>query len=184
MTEGSVPRRYARALFELGMEAGIPDRLGGDLERFVALTRLGDGALGAVMANPVYAKSERARVLEQVLPRLALHALTTSFLRLLLEKDRMALVGDILREYQAIADRQANRVRASVATAFELTPAMRDDVSRALTAATGKQVVLETTVDPSLLGGIVARVGSTLYDASLRTRLDRLQLSLSTPARA
>lgn len=184
MTEGSVPRRYARALFDLGMEAGVPDRLGADLERFVALTRLGDGALGAVMANPVYTTSERAKVLEQVLPRLALHELTVRFLRLLLDKDRMAIVADILREYQAIADRQANRVRASVTTAFELTPAMRDEVARALAAATGKEVVLETTVDPSLLGGIVARVGSTLYDASLRTRLDRLQLSLSTPARA
>lgn len=184
MIEGSVPRRYARALFELGLEAGVPDRLGEDLARFVALATAGDGALGRVMSNPVYSGSERRAVLEAVLPRLGLHPVSASFLRLVLEKNRMAVTAEILREYEAIADRHAGRVRAVLTTAFELSPVLRAEVSRALEKATGKTVVVDTTVDRSLLGGMVARVGSTLYDASLRTRLERLQLSLATPARA
>lgn len=182
MVEGSIARRYARALLEIGRDEGQIDRLGDDLGRFARLLEGGD--LGNVMANPVFTLSERRAVLDRLLPGLALHAHAVNFLRLLLDKDRFAALPDIVREYRALADLEAGRVRATVTTAAELTPATRDAVATALARSTGKKVVLETKVDPALLGGLVAQVGGRVYDASLRTRLERLQLSLVNPSQA
>ncbi|MBM4392206.1 MAG: F0F1 ATP synthase subunit delta, partial [Deltaproteobacteria bacterium] len=84
--------------------------------------------------------------------------------------------------YRALADAAANRVRATVTTASAASPALRAKITRSLSASTGKDVVVEMKVDPALLGGMVARVGSKLYDASLRTRLEDLQVTLATTA--
>ena len=184
MIDGSVARRYAKALLELAREADQLDRILGDITRFEELCASGDGRLGDVLTNPLFTHAERSAMLEQIVPRFGLHPTTQNFLRLLVDKDRMAALPGIVREYRALADLAANRVRATVTTASPLDPATFADVQHALDKATGKNVVIETAVDPSLLGGIVARVGSIVYDASLRTRLDRLQLSLSAPLRA
>ncbi len=180
MVEGSIARRYARALLELGKEGDLVDRLGEDLTRFLRIARGGD--LVGVLSNPVYTGAERKGVLEAVLPGQALHPTTQNFLRLVLDKNRFAALPDILREYRAMADVHAGRVRALVTSSAELTPAAREQVRAALAEATGKTIVLEMQVDPSLLGGLTARVGSRVYDASLRTRLERLQLSLLHPS--
>lgn len=182
MVEGSIARRYARALLEIGREEGQIDRLGDDLARFVRLVTGGD--LGVVMANPVFTQAERRAVLDRLLPGLALHPHVVSFVRLLLDKDRFAAIIDIAREYRALADEVAGRVRATVTTAAELTTTTQDAVATALARSTGKKVVLETKVDPALLGGLVAQVGGRVYDASLRTRLERLQLTLVNPSQA
>lgn len=184
MVEGSIARRYAKALLEIGREENQVDRFGDDLERFARLLKTGGGEVGNVMSNPVFTLSERRKVLDGLLPGLALHPHTLNFLRLLLDKDRFAALDGIVREYRALADDEAGRVRALVTTAAELTPATREAVTRALAQSTGKKVVLETKVDPSLLGGLVAHVGGRVYDASLRTRLDRLQLTLVNPSQA
>ena len=118
------------------------------------------------------------------MPGLALHPHTVNFLRLLLDKDRFAALPGVVREYRALSDAEAGRVRATVTTASELSPAMREAVNSALTQTTGKKVLLESRVDPSLLGGLVAQVGGRVYDASLRTRLERLQLTLVNPSQA
>ena len=184
MVEGSVARRYAKALFELAHEAGAMDTVLADVERFEAMCAAEGGIVGKALTNPLVTKDERARVLAHFLPDLKLTALSGNFLRLLSDKGRMNTLGDIIREYRALTDAEANRVRATVTTASPLDAATRDEVRSALEARTGKTVVVATQVDPSLLGGMVARVGSVVYDASLRSRLDRLQLSLSAPIRA
>lgn len=181
MLEGSIARRYARALLEIAREGGLTDRMGDDLARFA---RLVEGQLATVMGNPVFTQQERTGVLEAVLPGQALHPTVANFLRLLMEKGRFGVLPDIVREYRDLADQEAGRVRAVVTSATELSAATRDQVAQALTQATGKKVVIETRVDPTLLGGLVARVGSRVYDASLRTRLDRLQLALVHPSQA
>jgi F-type H+-transporting ATPase subunit delta len=182
MTEGSIARRYAKALLEIAREENALDRVGEDLVRMSRTVET--SALSGVIANPSFTLAERRAVLDAVLPGQALHARTVTFLKLLLDKDRFGALADISREYRALADAELGRVRAVVTTATELTPASRDEVASALSRATGKKVVLDTTVDPTLLGGIVARVGDKVYDASLRTRLDRLQLALTNPSQA
>ncbi|MFZ5482325.1 MAG: ATP synthase F1 subunit delta [Myxococcota bacterium] len=182
MTEGSIARRYAKALLEIAREENQVDKIGEDLVRFARLVET--TPLGGVVANPSFTREERRAVLERVIPGSALHPRTVTFLKLLLDKDRFGAVADIAREYRALADAELGRVRATVTTAADLTPSNREQIVAALSHATGKKVVLETKVDPTLLGGIVARVGDKVFDASLRTRLERLQLALTNPSQA
>lgn len=184
MVEGSVARRYARALMDLARETGTVATVEGELRRFHAVYQADGAQLGNALSNPVITLAERHAVLEAVLPRLGFGGLTSNFLRLLLDKDRMAVLADVVREFRALADAEENRVRATVTTAFPMDAAMEAEVAAALSKSTGKNVELTTQVDAQLLGGMVARVGSVVYDASLRTRLDRLQLQISQPVKA
>jgi F-type H+-transporting ATPase subunit delta len=182
--EGSLARRYAKALLELAQEAGTADAIGVQLDALVSVSSSGgEGAtLLEVMSNPGFTPSERKGVLESLLPRLGLAPLLQNFVRLVLDKDRFAAMPDIAREYRALADAAAHRVRATVTTATPASAALQKEIAAALSSATGKNVVLEARVDPSLLGGLVARVGDKLIDASLRTRLESLQVALATTA--
>jgi F-type H+-transporting ATPase subunit delta len=182
MTDGSLARRYAKALLELGQEAGKPDVFGSQLESFVALCLANDGQLHSAMCNPGFTPAERRAVLDALLPRLALEPMMVNFLRLVLEKDRFEALPGISREYRALADALANRVRASITTASPASPALQGEIARTLSLATGKTVVVDAQVDPTLLGGMVARVGGRVFDASLRTRLESLQVTLATTA--
>lgn len=182
MTEGSIGRRYAKALFGLAVDDQAVDAVGAQLDALVAAATANGGQVMAVMVNPGFTSPERRAVLDAVIPGLGLSPLVTNFVRLVLDKDRFAAVPDIAREYRALADAAANRVRATVTTATAASPALQAQVARALAQATGKNVVVEMRVDPTLLGGMVARVGGKLYDASLRTRLDEIQASLATTA--
>lgn len=184
MTEGSVSRRYAKALLQIAQEVNSVDRYGNDLEKFWDVARLENGLLANALANPVFTKPERKLVLERVLPGMNLDNTVCNFLRLLLDKNRMDGMEGIVREYRAFADIEANRVRATVTTSAPLDAAAREQVLRALEISTGKSVVLDARVDPTLLGGMVAQVGSRVFDASLRSRLERLTLTLTDPARA
>jgi len=180
--EGSLARRYAKALLELAQEAQAADPVGAQLDAFVTLCNQGDARLLGVMNNPSFTPSERKAVLDAILPQLPLHPTLRNFVRLVLDKNRFGAMPDIAREYRALADAAANRVRATVTTAAPASPALQKDIAAALAATTGKAVLLEVKVDPSLLGGMVARVGSRVFDASLRTRLETLQVTLATTA--
>jgi F-type H+-transporting ATPase subunit delta len=182
MVDGSLARRYARALLDIGRERGNVDALGADLGRFLEVGRI--GGLLETLANPVYTQVERRRVLEAVLAKMTLTPVAANFLRLVLDKDRMAAFPDIVRAYGALADEHAGRVRATVTTAAPVSDAHRAALTSALAASTGKQVVLTAVVDPTLLGGMTVRVGSKLIDASLKSRLEALQLSLLHPSAA
>lgn len=184
MTEGSVTRRYAKALLEIAQETHAVDHYGNDLERFWNVCQLDDNRLASALSNPIFTLPERRLVLERVLPGLNLDATVANFLRLLLEKRRMDGLEGIVRDYRAFADVEANRVRASVTTAASLDAISRVQVQRALEVATGKSVVLDARVDAGLIGGMVAQVGSRVFDASIRSRLERLALTLADSGRS
>ena len=184
MTEGSVARRYARAFFEIASEEGKVDDFAQELHRILATLESAGQETQSVLSNPTFTLVERRSVLERLLPELHLHHTTRNFARLLLDKGRFDQLAGIYRAYQEMADEAANRVRVEVIASGEMSAPMRDAVSRALSASTGKHVVLNTRVDPSLLGGIIARVGSRVYDASLQTRLDNIQRALLESAQA
>jgi F-type H+-transporting ATPase subunit delta len=182
MVAGSLARRYARALLDIGREHGNVDALGADLVRFLEVGRLGN--LLETLANPVYTQVERRRVLDAVLVRVTVAPVAANFLRLVLDKNRMAAFPDIVRAYGELADVHGGRVRATVTTASVVSETNRAALTAALAASTGKLVVLTAVVDPSLLGGMTVRVGSKLIDASLKSRLEALQLSLLHPSAA
>jgi F-type H+-transporting ATPase subunit delta len=140
MADGSLARRYARALLSIGQEGDLLGKISADLLGFQDILDLGDGELRAALANPGITTAERRAVLEAVLGALSLNAHSASFLRLLLDKGRFFALDDIIREYGVLADEIAGRVRATVTTAKPLTKTLAEKVAKSLEAATGKTV--------------------------------------------
>lgn len=187
MAERMLARRYARAFIEIAEEADAVESLGADLDKALAAVRAHEDLLFTALANPVFAPDERRRVLDEVIPRIGLHPLVQNLLRLLLAKGRFDLLPLVEEEYRAGADARAGRVRVVVETAEPLGPQLEAEVRATLERVTGKTVLLDTRVEPALIGGMVARLGGKVYDASVRNRLDTLRntlLNLTTAAEA
>jgi F-type H+-transporting ATPase subunit delta len=167
---GSVARRYAKALFELGVQKGNFEALGQQLE---ALARLyGDSReLRQTLENPVFKQSQKRKIVEALLPQLAQDVVVRNFVLLLVDRNRIAVLPLISRAYQELTDRQLGQVRAVVTSAKPLDMATEGEIKRALEKRTGKKVLMKSEVDPTLIGGVVARVGDLILDGSLRTRL-------------
>lgn len=173
-----IARRYAQAMAEVAEPEGLMETVGRDLEAFSALMERDGGSLGDALASPVFTTEERRAVLEQLLPKLSLHRLTANLLHVVNDKKRFSLLPAISRAFRDLADARANRARITVQTASPLTPELERDVRAALERATRKSVILTTEVRPELIGGIVAKVGDTVYDSSIRTQLDKIKQAL------
>lgn len=174
MAAGSVSRRYARALFSMGVDRGTFEQLGKELEAFSDLWS-GSAELRQAMENPVFKVSEKRAVLQNILPRVAPTSEVQKFILLLLERRRLQGVAAISRAYRELADAHTGRVRAHVTSAQPLAAAELERVRQSLAKRTGKQVILESSVDPALIGGLVARVGDLVLDGSVRTQLGTLR---------
>ncbi|MFT4974470.1 MAG: F-type H+-transporting ATPase subunit delta [Myxococcota bacterium] len=179
MAEGALSRRYARALIGIGQELDQVDAFADDLSTFTAALSLDDGLLSLVLSNPGLTSTERRDVLQAVLARLQLSRTVDNFLNLLLDKSRLLLFEKIQAAYQEMADELAGRVRATVTTAAPMQPAEAAQISGVLSTAMSCTVTVDYQVDPELIGGIVARVGDTVFDASIRTRLQDMRERLS-----
>jgi len=174
----NVAKRYADALIEVAVEADQTPRIGQDLATFESVLMAYDGLLISVMASPVFTTEERDDVLLQILPKLGLHELSANLFRVMNTNRRLGIFSEFRRQFDALADGRAGRVRVQVSTAEALSPQLETEIKAALEASTGKTVLVEHTIDPSLIGGMVARVGGTVYDSSLRTRLEQLHHTL------
>jgi F-type H+-transporting ATPase subunit delta len=174
---GSVARRYARALFGIGVDSGTFEALGQEIGDLAALWA-GSPELRQALENPVFRPSEKRAVLEQILPRVAPTAEVRRLALLLLERRRILLLPAIANAYRAFADAHSGRVRARVTSAEPLAPAALDRVRRSLEERTGKKVIVETAVDADLIGGVVAQVGDLVLDGSIRTQLADLRQKL------
>jgi F-type H+-transporting ATPase subunit delta len=170
---GSIARRYARALFEIGVDKGTFEALGQELETLATLYRE-SLELRHTLENPVFKISQKRAILEKLLPRVAPSRVVQTFALLLVERRRIAALPNIARAYQELTDAQLGRVRATVSSAKPLDVLTVAEIQRALERRTGKKVLMKTEVDPTLIGGVVARVGSLVLDGSLRTRLATL----------
>ncbi len=178
MGDRSIARRYATAFIALAAENRAVDKLGEDLTKALALMDANDGQLYTALSNPVFTSEERKAVLAKVVPMVKLKALTRNMLNLMLDNGRFALLRDVVEVYSEMADDKAGRARVLVETAEPLTPQLESEVRTMLESVTGKTVTIETKVSPELIGGIVARIGSRVYDASIRTRLENVKTAL------
>ena len=174
---GSVARRYARALFGIGLDAGKFEALGNELTGLAALWNESD-ELRMALENPVFRPEEKRAVLERILPQVAPTPEVQRFVLLLLERRRIVLLPAIARAYRDLTDAEVGQVRAEVTSSQELAPATLDRVRRSLEQRTGKKVIVTSTVDPELIGGLVARVGDLVLDGSVRTQLEDLRTRL------
>ncbi len=175
---GKVARRYARALVMLAEEHHKHEALANDLGRVTSELKRHPALRRQLLDPALDLGVRRERLLVAVKP-LAIDRLTQNFLCLLLDNHRFAEIDAIAAEFQRQLDVLAGRVRAQVTTAVQLQPLARNRLQMALKRLTGKQVVLETVVDPAILGGVVTQVGHVLIDGSLRAQLERLKTELT-----
>lgn len=179
MTPATAARRYARALFDVVVQQqGDLDRVGSELDAFAALVA-GSAPLSAVITNPaVPAAKKRALVDALVAEAGPVTDPVARTLGLLADRDRLGLVAQIARAYGERVMDHRQIVRADVTTAVPLDGDRAAALASALGAATGRQVLVEQKVDPSILGGVVARVGSVVYDGSVARQLEKMKESL------
>jgi F-type H+-transporting ATPase subunit delta len=170
----SVARRYARALLSLGLEEGKFEQYGDEIEAVVRAMKE-SRELGFLFTNPGYALQQRQGAVDAVAGALKLSPVTINFLRLLVDRQRIADLPQIARSYRAMVDQQAGRVRATVTSAGPLSDDELGRLREALGRMTGRSIVLEAKTDSSLLGGAVTQVGTTMLDGSLRTQLLRMR---------
>lgn len=178
MADGSLARRYARAMISLAQEIGHTDLFAMQLESFLTVVQQDGGLLGSVLGNPGLTTIERRAILDRVLERMSLHPHVASFLKLLVDKNRFGHLDEILPAYLDMADDLSGRARATVTTARPLSPAMAEQVKASLQASTGRTVILTQKVDARIIGGMVVRLGDTIYDTSIRARLDSVEAAL------
>jgi F-type H+-transporting ATPase subunit delta len=173
----SVARRYARALFSLGLEEARHERYGEELEAVVRALDESREA-GAAIRNPGYTQQQRHGAVDALASVLQLSPLVVSFLRLLVDRQRSADLAAIARAYRSMVDLQESRVRATVTAAEPLGKAELERLREAIAALTGRTIILDAKTDPSIIGGVVTQVGATLFDGSLRTQLERMREEL------
>ncbi len=177
MVNVSIARRYARAL--LDASGASADEALAQLQEFVTVVE-GSAELRDVVANPAYSRTQRAAVVEQVLKHTgATQPALINLIKLMNERTRLSCLGDLARLYRELVDQRVGRVRGKISSATALSPEQLKKLEGALEKVTQRDVVLEAKVDPTLLGGLTAQVGSTIYDGSLRNQLDTLKQQLS-----
>ncbi|MCK6529610.1 ATP synthase F1 subunit delta [Myxococcota bacterium] len=177
MIEGSIARRYAQAVLDLARDEGIAERVGSELDDFVAtLERV--PVIREVIVHPGFGKDERKALLHAVLERSGYARITRDFLLLLVDKSRIGAYGEIARAYARGLDEAMGRVHATVRSAGPLDAGTLARLRQHLERVTGKTVVLESQVDPSLIGGLVTQVGSLVFDGSIRTQLEAMRSRL------
>jgi F-type H+-transporting ATPase subunit delta len=178
MITGSLSRRYAKAIFDIGSDQGGLDKLGSDL-RSLAKAMNESAELRSTLSSPALARADRKRVIDGLLQAIGVVSTTRNLVYLLLEGERLASLPAISRELDAMIETKAGRVTAEVTSAKPLDPSQLSQITAALEKLSGKKVTVTRREDPELLGGVVAKVGDTVYDGSLRTQLRTLRDELS-----
>ncbi len=174
MAESPAAKRYAQALFELGIEHDQLEPLGDALND--AATLFADSAqLRNVLTNPAVELNERRDVIEALVDKAGWPRLFRNFMLLLIDRDRIRHIEAIADEYARRTDDHLGRARASVTSATELSDDQIESLQSRLGELVGKDVIMTTEVDESLIGGVVARVGGTIYDGSVRNHLQRMR---------
>jgi F-type H+-transporting ATPase subunit delta len=177
MVTGSLARRYAKALLDIGIRQQTYDALGKELERTADLFDKSPD-LRATLENPVFPLEKRRLVLEEIARRLGLSKVVRNFIMLLLDKGRINALRDIARVHRSLIDEHAGRVRATVTTARPLDPALEARLKTALERQSGKVVILEKHEDATIMGGLVTQLGDVVYDGSVRSQLEKLREEL------
>ncbi len=179
MTSRAAATRYARAIFDVALKEGDPVQVGREIAEFSALVS-GHETLQRVLSNPAVPAPAKRAIVEQLLAQAGtLSPIVSKLLVLLAERDRLLILGEIDTAYRNRLMEHAKIVRAEVTTAAPLPADRVAALRQGLVNATGLDVQLENRVDPSIIGGAVTRIGSTVYDGSVTRQLERLKETLA-----
>jgi len=175
MTNKTAAARYSRALLEVSIkERGDLQQIERQLAAFVDLLTQ-HPALAKVLLNPAIPVQRKQATVAELISRLGTPPVLAKLIALLAERDRLVLLPDLLASYrERLLDHQ-HVVRAEVTTAVPLADDRTQAIERALARLTGRTVTLATKVDPAIIGGVVARIGSTVYDGSVTRQLEKMK---------
>ena len=174
MSVAIVARRYAQALLELGVQEGKLDRIVADFET-VAHAWTTSGELRQALENPLVPGETKRAVVRELSDQIGATPTTQNALLFLVGRHRLRVLPYLARALQDLADGREGVVRAEVTTAVPLSDAYYGRLQGRLERLTGKRIVLDRQIDPSLVAGVVTRIGDRVIDGSLRTRLDSLR---------
>ena len=166
--------RYARALLDVANKESDPERAEQELAAFVDLVRTNPD-LERTLANPVVSAADKRAIVQQILERLKPTTPVGKLVLLLASRGRLALLPDLLDVYRERLMEHRNVLSAEVTTAAPLSPERAEQLQQRLANATGRTITLTTKVDASILGGVVTRIGGTVYDGSVATRLAKVR---------
>jgi len=172
-----VGERYAQALFDLALETGRLDAVRADLKSLKAAW-IDSADLRRLATSPVIAAEDQQKGLVAIAAKAKFDATTRNFLGLLGQNGRASDLAAVIAGFDALYSKHAGVVAAEVVSTQELTAAQLKTITTALTTALGKNPEITTRIDPSILGGLKVKVGSTLFDASLKTKLDQMKFAL------
>lgn len=171
--------RYAKALLDVALAESISERAEQDLAGFIALEAQ-HPELIRVLSNPVVPAAKKQGIVGEILQRAPVSMPVSKLLLMLAERDRLALLPDLLDVYRERLREHQRVVNAEVTTAAALSSEQAEQLRQRLMTATGRTVTMTTTVDPSIIGGVVTRIGSTVYDGSVARQLDAIRQRLVT----
>ena len=173
MREDTIAERYARALLDIGVDRGTLENLGTELNRVNTLFAQSED-LYKVMSHPSFNAETRKNVLGELMERVIVGPTCRNFIFLLVDRNRISMIQRITKVFGDLVDQHLGRVRATITVAQPMSDPDRKRLERALGSATGKQVMLEHQVDPSIIAGVVTEVDGRVFDGSVRTSLAKM----------
>ncbi|HKG61195.1 MAG TPA: ATP synthase F1 subunit delta [Pyrinomonadaceae bacterium] len=178
MSLQTVARRYATALADVAIERREEREVQKELDQWAQMIE-SNPQLKEVFANPTVVHDQKRKVLEDLIARTRVRDTTASFLRVLLKNQRLSQLRDIAARYSLVLDERAGLLAGNVTTARPIPEELKKTLHETLSDATGRTVRLTFDTDEKIIGGLVARIGSTVYDGSVQSHLERLAEGLA-----
>lgn len=177
MSIETVARRYGTALADVVLKTGETETVKSELKAWEEMIAT-NADLQSAFSNPSIAHLDKEKVLEKLIERARPTRTTANFLRVLLKNGRLTELSEINDKFVTVLEERSGHVSADVTSARDLSEAQKQELRANLERLTGKQVDLRFGIDPSIIGGVVTRIGSTIYDGSVKTQLENLKQEL------
>jgi F-type H+-transporting ATPase subunit delta len=177
LTSIVLARRYAKALFALGKESGELERFGVKLREVYDLLKE-NSDVELALTNPVYPADMKKTVINEIMKFSSIEGALASFFVLLVERRRVQYLKPIIEAFQEFLDEETGVVRAVVRTPVPLTDEISKKLKDVMAKVSGKEVVLQVQEDPSIIGGMIAHIGDTIWDGSIKSQLQGLKQNI------
>lgn len=173
----TIAKRYARAFLEIGRQEKAVEVFGEELKSLAEVLRE-NPKLRHILFSSIYASSIRKGIVQALAASLRLSLRTKEFIELLIDRERMNHFFEILKAYESLGDEILNRQRATLVTPLDLSLEAVEAIKELLEKKTGKEILLSVEKDQSLIGGVLVKIGNTIYDGSLLKQLQRIKENL------
>lgn len=180
-TVSGVPGRYASALFELATEEKATEEVSRQLSTFQSAIDQSED-LNRLVRSPVFSSEDQVSALGAVAGQLGITGATLNFLKLVAKNRRLSVLPDMIKAYATLLASSKGEIAGEVTSAEPLSAAQLEDLKAALKSSLGRDVLLSTRVDSTLLGGLIVKVGSRMMDNSLKTKLQTLKIAMKGTA--